>query len=155
MNGAESSSMSSSHVLIQWLNCQGTWYITILLVHVVGSWARIITQPNSIVLYCQRSFFRNLSQNQYLIQPNKKKNEESLYLIDGDDFTTGLFDFTSLLQKVPETRLCDLRVWSKDSHSIEFRDRVILGGKLASNNLILVKARHVCRWNILRGTGQS
>lgn len=69
----------------------------------------------------------------------------SAYLVDGNDFTAGLLDFTGLLQKVPEARLCDLCVGGKDAHSVELGNAVIVGWELASDDLVLVKTRHVCR----------
>src|SRR5271167_1453371 len=77
---------------------------------------------------------------------------KGIHLIDSNNFTTGLLDFTGLLQKVPETRLCYLGVWCKNAHSIELWHRVIFGGELASNDLILMKARHVCPfWFLWKG----
>jgi|SRR5579871_1700608 len=64
------------------------------------------------------------------------------HLIDSDDFTACLLDLTSLLQKVPESRLCDLLVRCEYAHSVEFGDLVIFSGKFPSNDLVLVKSRH-------------
>ena len=67
MYGTESSTMSSSHILIQRLNCQSAGYITVFLVHIVCPGTRIITKPNAIILDSQRSFFRNLAPLERLI----------------------------------------------------------------------------------------
>jgi hypothetical protein len=72
------------------------------------------------------------------------------YLIDGHDFTAGFLDFAGLFQEVPETGLCDLGVWCKDAHSVEFWDGIGVSWKFTSNDLVLVKTRgggdgrHVC-----------
>jgi len=65
------------------------------------------------------------------------------YLIHCNDFTAGLFDFSSLLQKVPKARFCDLGVGCKDAHSIEFGGWVCFCRELAPNDLVFMETGHV------------
>ena len=142
MNRTESSTVSSSHVLIQRCYSQRAWHVSVFLVHIVGSRTRIVSEPNTIVLNSQWSFLWNLS----LIP-----RFYALYLVDSYNFPTCFLDFSSLFQEIPETGLCDLSVWSKDSHSVEFRNLVIFGWKLSSNDLVLVKSRHP--WQLVVDVG--
>lgn len=148
MYGTESSTMSSSHILIQRLNGQSTRHIAVFLVHIVCSGTRIITEPNSVILDSQGSFLRNLVPLVGFIESSWR------HLIHGNDFAAGLFDFSGLLQKVPETRFCDLGVGCKDAHSIELGSRVVFGGELAPNDLVLMETRHVCFVRLEVGDGE-
>jgi len=64
------------------------------------------------------------------------------YLIDSDDFAACFLYFPGLLQEVPKAGFGDLSVGSKDAHSVEIGGRVVFGGELAPNDLVLVKTRH-------------
>lgn len=50
----EAGTMPGSHVLVKALDCISTGEVTELLVHVVGSRSRVVTQPNTEVLDLQR-----------------------------------------------------------------------------------------------------
>lgn len=60
MDRAEPSTMPSSHILIQALDSISTAQITVLLVHVVRSRTRIVSEPDTEVLDLQRLLLVNL-----------------------------------------------------------------------------------------------
>lgn len=60
MNRTESSTMSSSHVLVQRFYSQCTGCIAVFLVHVVGTRTRIISKPDTVVLDSQWPLLRDL-----------------------------------------------------------------------------------------------
>lgn len=74
LNGTITSTVSSSHLLIALLDSTQKSHITVLLVHVVGSRARIVTQPDSIVSHLH-SRLVNLPryQNQQKHQPRSRQ----------------------------------------------------------------------------------
>src|SRR5579871_3574221 len=109
MNRAESSAMSCCHILIQRLHSCSTRNITILFIHVVSTGARIVSKPDSIVFDGQWTLLVNLEYESG--DPNKP------YLVDRNNFSARLLDFTCLFQEVPETRLGDLRVGCENTHS--------------------------------------
>jgi hypothetical protein len=59
--------MSGSHVLVQSLNSIGSRHLTVLLVHVVGSGARIVTDPDAEVLDLHWAFLVNLIIDQQML----------------------------------------------------------------------------------------
>jgi hypothetical protein len=61
------------------------------------------------------------------------------YFVDRHDFTSRLLDLAELGQKVPESRLGNNIVRSKDSHTVELGGTVLLGGELATHHLIFVE----------------
>jgi len=50
VDGPESGTMSGSHVKVESLNSIGSCHLTVLLVHVVGAGARVVTDPDTEVL---------------------------------------------------------------------------------------------------------
>lgn len=52
--------MAGSHVLVEGLNGVGTAHLTELLVHVVGTRARVITDPDTEVLDLERALLVDL-----------------------------------------------------------------------------------------------
>jgi len=56
----EAGTVPGSHVLVKALDCISTGKITEFLVHVVGSGARVITDPDAEILDFERLLFRNL-----------------------------------------------------------------------------------------------
>src|SRR5271154_7545075 len=142
MYGTESSTMSGSHILIQRLNSQSTGNVTVFLVHVVCPRTGVITKPDTVILHSQRPFLRNLDKRIRI--RSIVEGVGCSYLIHGNNFPTCLFDFSSLLQKIPESRFCDLGVGCKDAHSIQFGGSIVFSREFAANDLVLVETRHVC-----------
>jgi len=50
VDGAETSTVTGSHVLVESLNSLGAGHLTELLVHVVGTGARVVADPDTEVL---------------------------------------------------------------------------------------------------------
>ena len=60
MDRPEASAVAGSHVLVERLNGVRAAELTELLVHVVGTGARIVAEPNAEVLNLQRLLLVNL-----------------------------------------------------------------------------------------------
>ena len=65
---------------------------------------------------------------------------ESTYRLDADDLTGGLLDLLETTQEVPVTGLGDSLVRGEDGHPVHGRGRVGLGGQVAPDDLVLLKA---------------
>jgi len=120
MDGSEPRTMPGSHILIVALDGIRARELTVLLVHVVCTRARVITDPNTEVLDLQRLLFMNN--------------------VDADDFTIGFFDLLQLPEEVPEPRLRDDLIRRKDAHTIDFRSRLGLRRQMTPDDLIFLKA---------------
>ena len=83
MDRSKSSSVAGSHVLVESLNSSGTGEFTVLLVHVVGTRARVVTDPDTKVL--------DLGGGLFVDQ------------VDGNNLTGSLFDSAELGQEIPES----------------------------------------------------
>lgn len=94
--------------------------VTVLAVHVVASSARVVSQPDTVVLDA-------LCGVRLL---------DLLYL---DDLTIGLLDLLETSQKVPETRLGDDLIGCKDGHAVQGRVRVELVHQVAAHNSVLTQ----------------
>jgi len=60
VNRSESSTVTGCHVLVQGLNGSGSGKFPILLVHVVGAGARVISDPDTEILHLKRPLLNNL-----------------------------------------------------------------------------------------------
>ena len=60
MDGAEAGTVASSHVLVESLDGLGAAHLTELLVHVVGTGARVVAEPDTEVLDLQRALLSDL-----------------------------------------------------------------------------------------------
>lgn len=61
MDGAEAGTVTSSHVLVEGLNSLGPAHLTELLVHVVGTGARVVAEPDTEVLDLERALLVDLA----------------------------------------------------------------------------------------------
>lgn len=61
MNGAETGTVATSHILIHGINSFATAHFTELLVHVVGTGATVVTEPNTKVLDFKALLLENFS----------------------------------------------------------------------------------------------
>lgn len=107
--------------------------LAVLLVHVVGSRTRIVTDPDTKVLNLHGLLLENL--------------------VAGDNLTSGLLDLLHLLQEVEETRLGNDLVRGKDAHLVELliSSGLLGSGELATDDLVLVhhpreEAKKEKRW---------
>lgn len=62
--------------------------------------------------------------------------------LDVDDLTGGLLDLAETTQEVPETGLGDRLVGGENGHAVQRGRRVGLGGQMAPNDLVLLKATY-------------
>jgi hypothetical protein len=116
-DGAETGTVTSSHVLVEGLNGVGTAHLTELLVHVVGTGARVVAEPDTEVLDLGGALLGNH--------------------IEADDLTVGLLDLAELGQEVPEPGLGHDGVGRKDAHAVELGRGVCLGGQVTPDDLVL------------------
>lgn len=122
VDGSESGSVSSSHVLVQGLNSSDSRDISDLLVHVVGAGSGVVSDPDTKVL---------------------DLGWVSLVdLVDRDDFTGSLLDLVQFLQKVPVTGLGDDLVCGEDSHSEQLWFRNGLSWQTTANDLVFSHVYH-------------
>jgi len=120
VNTPESSTMSSGHILVQPVDSFCPAHLSVLLVHVVGTGARIISDPDAEVLDLERSL---------LVDD-----------VEGDNFTVGFLDLAELHQEIPESRLCDDGVGCKNAHAVELRSWVGVSWQMTANDLVFCKA---------------
>ena len=86
----------------------------------------------------QSSWFVQGAFRESIEKVNNKIDSELLdtYNVDRNDFTSSLLHLTELLQKVPETGLCNNNVRSENAHTEELGSDFLSGGELTSNHLI-------------------
>jgi hypothetical protein len=119
---SKSRSVTSGHVLVKGINSSGTRKLTVLLVHVVGTGTRVVTDPDTEVLDLVGSLLVDL--------------------VNGDNLTSSLLNSSELGQEVPESRLGNNSVGSKDSHTVELGLRLALGRETTANNLVFIETTH-------------
>ena len=117
VDGTETGTVAGSHVLVESLNGLGTAHLTELLVHVVGTGARVVADPDTEVLDLQVTLLGDD--------------------IEADDLTVGLLDLTELGQEVPEPGLGHDSVRRKDAHAVKLGRGVSLGGQMTPDDLVL------------------
>lgn len=120
---SKSSSVSSSQVLVHGLNSTDSGNISVLLVHVVNTGSRLVSDPDTVGLNLGRGGLRD--------QVNR------------NDLTGSLLSLVQLLQEVPVSRLGHNGVGSEDSHSEQLWLWDSLRWETTTNNLILVQSRHL------------
>lgn len=60
MDGSETRSVAGGHVLVHGLDGVGAGHVAVLLVHVVGAGARVVTDPDTEVLDLLGTLLMNL-----------------------------------------------------------------------------------------------
>lgn len=143
MDGSEASTVAGGHVLVEGVDGLDSGHLSVLLVHVVGSGAGVVTDPDTEVLDLEWSLLVDLipeltSRSIHSFPAGKNPP----YLVEGDDLASTLLNSSELLQEVPESGLCDNVVWSKYPHAVELWGLVGLAGELAPNDLVFVEAAH-------------
>lgn len=119
VDGPEASTVPGSHVLVHALDSISPGQVAVLLVHVVGTGTRVVTEPDSKVLDLERLLFVDS--------------------VDADDLTGGLLDLLELPQEVPVTRLGHDLIRSEDAHPVDFWVGVIFGGQVTADDLVFLK----------------
>jgi len=112
--------VTSCHVLVQGLNGSGSGKFSVLLVHVVGTRARVVSDPDAEILHLKRPLLKDLVKRHNL--------------------TSTLLHLPQLFQKVPETGLSDNFVGSKETHAVQFWGWFRIGWEAAANNLVFMEA---------------
>lgn len=64
VDGTEASTVAGSHVLVESLNGLSAGHLTELLVHVVGTGARVVAEPDTEVLDLEGALLGNLDANE-------------------------------------------------------------------------------------------
>lgn len=62
MDRPEARTVTSGHILVESLDGIGPGHLTVLLVHVVGAGARVVTDPDTEVLDLERALLVNLKE---------------------------------------------------------------------------------------------
>ena len=120
--------MRSGHLLVALLHSAEERSVTVLLVHVVRAGAGVVAQLDAVVLHL------------LVLLVNLPRSRPNRYLVHGEDLTGSLL----LLQSVHEIPVAGLgrhRVGSEQSHSVNLRLRIHLGGQSAANDLVVVNLR--------------
>jgi len=123
VDGPETSTVAGSHVRVQGLDSIGSGQLSVLLVHVVSARARVVSQPDAEVLDLLGVLLVDS--------------------LDANDLTGSLLDLLETTQEVPVTGLGDRLVRGEDGHPVHGWGRVGLGGQVAANDLVLLKATHL------------
>lgn len=119
LDGAEASAMSRRQILVHGSNGLRAAHLSVLLVHVVRTSARVVADPDTKVLHLQGVALEDL--------------------VDRDDLTVRLLDLFELTKEVPEAGLGDDGVWRKDAHLVELGLTLVFRGELAADDLVLVQ----------------
>ena len=69
---------------------------------------------------------------------NITDSSKNTYLIHSKDFSSSLLHLMESVHEVPVTGLGSHRIGSKQSHSEDFRLRIMLSGKSTANNVVIV-----------------
>lgn len=129
--------MTSSHILVHALDSVCTGQLTILLVHVVRSRARIVAEPDTKVLHLQGLLLVDLIP---IISIRSRMNIDGTHDVDTDNLTRGLLYLLQLAKKVPETALGDDLIGRKDAHAVDLGCWVVGGRQMAPDDLELLVA---------------
>lgn len=116
----ETGTVASCHVLIKRFYGVRTSELTELLVHVVRSGARIVTNPYSKILHFQGLLFVDDVDSNYL--------------------SVGLFDLLQLSQEIPEPRFGDDIIGREDTHAVNLGIWLVLRREVAADDLIFSEA---------------
>lgn len=144
VNGPETGTVASSHVRVESLDGICSRELTVLLVHVVGAGAGVVSDPDTEVLDAQRVLLADLSLTHQppSLPPPRFFDAMGVwtYLVQANNLTVCLLDLPQLHQEVPEAGLGDNLIRSEDAHAVELRGGVSLGGQVAPDDLVLLKA---------------
>ena len=149
----ETRPVASSHVLVERLDGVRTAELTELLVHVVGTGTRVVTDPDTEVLDLQGLLLVNLKETNMVARTAcfgqlshsachlngcKGPHRDNTYNIDTNDFTIGLFDLFKLAEEVPEAGLGNNFVGCEDAHAVELGGGLSIGGQVPADDLIFL-----------------
>ena len=117
VDGAETGTVAGSHVLVESLNGLGAGHLAELLVHVVGTGARVVAEPDTEVLDLEGALLVDLKQISAVIP--EPWHSIDTYHVQADDLAVGLLQLAELSKEVPEAGLGDNGVGRKDAHAVQ------------------------------------
>jgi hypothetical protein len=91
--------VTGGHVLVESIDGGDAGHLTVLLVHVVGTGARVVLEPDTEVLNLLGLLLVDLNQS---VSHVPQVLSSLTYLVYGDDLTVGLLDLAELAKEVPE-----------------------------------------------------
>mmetsp|Transcript_23394 Transcript_23394/g.46521 ORF Transcript_23394/g.46521 Transcript_23394/m.46521 type:complete len:222 (-) Transcript_23394:56-721(-) len=97
LDTARACSVATGHLTVHGVDRVIQGEGAVLAVHIVCARARVVAQPDTIVLHCERVRFANL--------------------VDVEDFTVGLLHVTVLVKEVPKSRLRDDLIGCEKLHA--------------------------------------
>ena len=96
----ETSAVTGGHVLVERLNRVGAGHLTVLLVHVVGTRARVVADPDTEVLDLEGVLLGDLPLHQYAVPfPTRCPNPFPLTLFNETISPLAFLTFRSLARK--------------------------------------------------------
>lgn len=116
--------------------------VPVLSVHVVGSTARVVAQPDAKVLHLQGRLLVHLKQTtsrRSVPAPGSRADPRSTYQATVDDLARSLLHLPQLGHKVPEAGFGHDVVGGEDPHPVQGGGRVLGRGQQAPDYFILPK----------------
>jgi len=117
LDRSSSSPVPSAHVTVALRHPSGGSQVTVFTVHVVGTGARVVSQPDSKVLDGGGPLLVDLLAMDYLAD--------------------GLLDLLQTIQIVPKPRFGHDAIGGEDAHPVKRGDPQLLTGDLPSHNAVL------------------
>ena len=96
----EARSVTGGHILVEGLDSGNAGHLTVLLVHVVGAGARVVSDPDAEVLDLLGALLVDLGMSVCLLVPTSTLF--ATHLVDGDNLAVRLLDLAELAKEVPE-----------------------------------------------------
>ena len=115
VDGVESSSMSSGHIVVHILHGASQGGVSVLPVHIVGARSRVVSNPDAVVSHDSRVLLHDL--------------------VHVEDFSGGRLHLLGLSKEVPESTLGHDFVDGEDLHSVDGRVLLVSGRTLSANYL--------------------
>jgi len=116
LNGGGSGSVPGAHVTVTLSHRAGGRQIAVLAVHVVGTRARVVSEPDAQVLDGSRPLLVDL--------------------LAGDNLADSLLDLLQTIQVVPKAGLGHNAVRGEDAHPVKRRNSQFVGGNLSPNDAV-------------------
>lgn len=99
--------MAGSHILVESIDGGNAGHLTVLFVHVVGTGARVVADPDTKVLDLLGALLVDLRRVSLLYSPTSQRQVMYIscamtHLVYGDNLAIGLLDLSELAEEVPE-----------------------------------------------------
>ncbi len=133
----EAGSVTGGHILVQGVDSGNAGHLTVLLVHVVGTGAGVVADPDAEVLDLLGALLGDLAQS---ASSPPFLSSTRTHLVQRDDLTVRLLDLAELAEEVPEPRLGDNIVGRKNTHAVDLGGGVGLAGEVAADDLVFLEA---------------